>query len=51
MLRITMMGILLLFISGCATTGVTLVVESKPPHGRPEISIRFEPGQSHNKWK
>lgn len=52
MLRIALMGILLLFISGCATTGVTVVVKSKPPHyDRPEISIRFEPIQSHNKWK
>lgn len=46
MLRITVLGILLLFVSGCATTGITVVVESKHPHyDRPEISIRFEPNK------
>ena len=42
MLRMALMGILLLFVSGCAITTMNVMVESQPPHyDRPVIRIEL----------
>lgn len=42
MLRMALMGILLLFVSGCAITTMNVVVESQSPHyDRPVIRIEL----------
>lgn len=42
MLRIALLGIALLFLSGCAITTMNVVVESQPPHyDRPVIRVEL----------
>jgi len=41
MLRMALTGIVLLFLSGCATNQMTVVVESHPPDYRPVIRVEM----------
>lgn len=41
MLRMALVGIVLFFISGCATSQMTVVVESHPPEYRPVIRVQM----------